>query len=241
MTRKSVLFGVAAVLLVGGAGTALGVLLLHEPDFYERCAVPPGRERVEKAGRFISEFGGLVTKIHDQEKRWEAQFSEECINSYFDESFVSSGVAERIMPEGVSEPRVAIEPEKIRLAFRYGVGQWSTIISIDLRVWLAAQERNVMALELQALHAGSLPFSAQSLRDRVTEIARPQNIDVTWYRHNGNPVALLRFQADRQRPTVRLDSIRLGRGWLSIRGRSTEPPMLGAMLLPITALAPGTD
>ena len=77
---------------------------------------------------------------------------------------------------------------------------------------------------------GSLPVSAQSLLERVSEAARRQDIEVTWYRHEGNPVALLRFQANQPRPTVRLEKLELQEGLLVIGGHSVEAAPLRAML-----------
>lgn len=222
MSSRSIVFVIGIVLLLGGVGTVLAVMLRHEPDFYQRYAMPPSQERKIQAGQFLSEFGQFFDKIQHEEKEWDAQFNEKCINSYFEESFVQSGVAERILPRGVSQPRVCVEADRIRLAFRYGTPPWSTVISIALRVWVPAKERNVIALELQGMQAGSLPISAQSLLDRVTEMARPNNIEVTWYRLNANPVALLRFQADRIRPTLHLQQLELHPGLIWIKGRSAE-------------------
>jgi hypothetical protein len=100
---------------------------------------------------------------------------------------------------------------------------WSTIVSIDLGVWLAAKEPNVVVLELKGLRAGSLPISAQSLLERISEAARSQALEVTWYRHNGNPVAVLRFQPYQNRPTFQLQRLELGQGTLLITGRSLDP------------------
>src|SRR5207247_5107671 len=133
---------------------------------------------------------------------WHGTFSEAQINSYFEEHFISSGFASRLLPDSVAAPRVVLEDDKIRLAFRYGTPPWSTIISIDFRVWLAPKERNVVVLELQSLHAGSLPVSAQSLLEQLSEALRKRNIEVTWYRHNGNPTAVLRFQTAAPRPPL---------------------------------------
>src|SRR5207245_9637361 len=95
------------------------------------------------------------------------------------------------------------EPDKIRLAFRYHAGPWSTVITIDMRVWLAnKREPNVIALELQSLHAGSVPIAAQSLLEQISETARQNGIEVIWYPYNGNPVALLKFQANQPHPTI---------------------------------------
>jgi hypothetical protein len=229
MSRKSLLLGSTVVLLLAGAGTVLVLLVAHEPEFYHRAALPPGKERKQRSGKFIQDFFQFCQDVHNYQE-WNARFEEDCINSYFDEQFVPSGMAEKILPEGISTPRISFEPEKIRLAFRYGTGSLSTIISIDMRMWLAPKEPNVVALELQGLHAGSLPIAAQSLLEQVSEGARQNSIDVTWYRHNGNPVALLRFQADQDRPTVRLDHLVLHKGMLEIRGRSIDSAPLRAML-----------
>ena len=63
----------------------------------------------------------------------------------------------------------------------------------------------------------------------ITETARRSNIDCTWYRHGGNPVAILRFQSD-QRSSVRLENLDLHPGKIYIKGQSLEPaaPVLPA-------------
>jgi hypothetical protein len=171
---------------------------------------------------FKTKLSDMVNGVINNDPQWYVAFNEDQINSYFDEDFVRERTFEKILPVGISQPRVAIEPERIRLAFRHSVGRWSTIISLDLRVWLATREPNVVALELQSLHAGSLPVTAQSLLERVSETARHNNVEVTWYRHHGNPVALLRFQADQRTPTVQLQRLELRPGTLVISGRSLE-------------------
>jgi hypothetical protein len=195
MNRKSVLFGIGVGLLVVSVGTVLTLLLVHEPAVYARANQPEGEERKHLSGHFNSEFLRLYDGIRN-DPTWYATFDEKSINSYFEEDFIHTGIAKSVLPEGVSAPRVAIEPDKIRLAFRYNIGPWNTIITIDMRVWLAnKREPNVIALELQGLHAGSLPIAAQSLLEQISETARQNGIKVIWYRYQGNPVALLKFQA----------------------------------------------
>jgi hypothetical protein len=232
MSRKSVFLGIALLALL--AGTVAGVLLLlvrHEPDFYRKMGLPPGPERQKHSEKFHERCTSLINGIVNN-REWHERFTEAEINSYFEEGFVRSGASKSMLPEGISDPRVSIEPDKIRLAFRYGTGPWCcTVVSVDFRVWLAAHEANVVALELQGLHAGSLPVSAQSLLERISEVVRRrEDIEMSWYRHNGNPVALLRFQANQARPTVRLERLELGQGELIIGGRSVEPAPLRAML-----------
>lgn len=211
------------LLVVGAiAGLMIG-LIRYQPEWYEQSAPPEGPERLKSSQDFHSEFIGMIQAI-EYEQEWGAQFTQDQINSYFEEGFKSSNLSAQVLPEDIRDPRVRIEPDRFFLAFRYGQGAWSTVVSLEMRVWLPAAEPNAIALELMAFQVGALPISVQSLLEKVTEVARQNGIALEWYRRNetGNPVALLRFQADRPRPTVQLRSIRFEKGVLLISGRTRE-------------------
>lgn len=229
MSRKTFLLGIVVLLLFACVSTAAVLLVRHVPEFYSKTAVPPGIERTTGSKEFQSDFWAFYNSVR-YDKEWRQQFTEEQINSYFDEDFVKNGLAKTMLPEGITEPRVSIQQDKIRLAFRYGTGSWSTVVSIDARVWLTAKEPNVVALELQSLHAGLLPISAQSLLERIYESAQQSHVDVNYYRYNGNPVALLRFQTDQRSPSIQLQRLELHPGSIVIAGRSIDPVPLRAML-----------
>jgi hypothetical protein len=242
MSRRSVLVAVGIFLLLTcGGATALLLLVRYEPERYVQATVPPGPERTDQSKKFCAEFSNLISGI-GSDHEWGVKFTEKQINSYFDEHFVQQGLDVRLLPEGISQPRLVIETDKIRLAFRYGSGLWSTVISIDMRVWLARNEPNVVALKLEGFHAGALPISAQSLLERISEVGRQNGIDVNWYRHEGHPVALLRFQADQAQPTMQLIAVQLGQGVIEITGRPNEPaPGRTELPAPGLALKPAAD
>jgi hypothetical protein len=225
MSRRSFVLAVGILLLLTGVGaTSLVLLVRYVPGRYVQAALPAGDERRKKSKEFEKEITALLSAM-GSERIWGGSFTEEQINSYFDEKLVPSNTSELLLPRGISQPRVVIEPGRLRLAFRYGVGFWSTVISVDVRVWVAKGEPNVVALELESFRAGLLPMSAQSVLQHIEEVGRLRNIDVTWYRlpANGHPVALLRFQVDRPRATLQLRDVQLGHGEITIHGRSGEP------------------
>lgn len=222
MSRKSLLLGFATFVILACLGVGLALAVRHEPNFYLKSALPPGKERKQRSGQFVQDFNQFCQDAHDS-RVWSGHFEQDCLNSFFEEHFILSGLDTRVLPEGISAPRISFAPpDRIRFGFRYGKGLLSTIIAIDMRVWLASKAPNVVALELQGLHAGALPVAAQSLLERISEAARQNNIDVSWYRHDGHPVALLRFQADQDRPTVKIEHLYLKPGVLEIQGRSME-------------------
>ena len=214
------------------AGTGLLILVYHEPGFYRRAYVPPGPKREQLstvcAGKFFSL--GNYMRSSDSKEEWAVEFTEEQLNSYFQEDFKKWGDCATLAKHGISDPRIVIDKDKIRLAFRYGTRPWSTILSLDVRVWLA-RETNVVVFEFLGRHAGALPISAQSVLESVSEhLHGHSSVEVTMYRHNGNPTAVVRIEPDKSRPTFQLRRIELEDGKITIGGLSRDDQQ--AMLTP---------
>jgi hypothetical protein len=233
MSRRSFLLTLGILgLLVGGVLLVLAVLTLHEPERYARAGVPPGTERQRLSDDFYRAFCGMINDVNGADT-WFARFTEEQVNSYFDEGFIQSGLNKRVLPDRLSAPRVGFDADQVRVAFRYGCGFWSTIVSIDFRVWVT-KTPNVVCLELLGSHAGALPINAQSLLKRLAdELIRQGSLQVSWYRHDGHPVALLSFQADQPRTTLQLTEIKVEAGGIAIRGKGGDAAFVRtAMLTP---------
>lgn len=242
MSRRSFFLAIGIFLVLAcGIVATLVLLVRYEPSGYHEAAVPPGPARRQLSKACKEEFGALVTAI-SSEQEWESRFTNEQINSYLQESFLQQGLAD-FLPDGISEPRLLIHPDKVRLAFRYGTGFWSTIISIDMRVWLAKDEPNVIALELVSLKAGALPITAQSLLNSLSERADRTGINFSWYRHNGHRVALLRFQNDKPRANLQLHGLQLEQGAIRVQVGSNDssPSLRAQIMIPESLLNPRAE
>lgn len=224
MRRRSILALVFILTsFVLSAGTALALLLHHVPTFYRENAIAAGSGR-ECQSRECERRAQEVWNTMENGLPWEQQFLQAELNSYLqhDESHTIGGLVE--LPEAVSDVRVAFDDDLIRVGFRYGHDRWSSVISVDFRVWLVAKKPNVVALELVSFRAGAIPLGTQVMLDYVSEAARHLNIDVTWYRNHGHPVALLQLQANQPRPTIVLRRLEVKAGRLIVAGsRPNEP------------------
>ena len=80
----------------------------------------------------------------------------------------------------------------------------------------------MVAIQVYSLKAGALPISLLSMFDKISDTARQNGIEVSWYRHQGKPVAVVRFQADQPRPTMLLQSLEIERGFLTLRGKNMD-------------------
>src|SRR6266852_1724969 len=98
MRHKSVTLSLAIiVLLTGGIGSALGVLLRHEPAFYGRAAMPAGLHRTKCSGVFVGELARLFAGISDK-RQWDGRFTEEQINSYCQEDLLKEHADDQPLP-----------------------------------------------------------------------------------------------------------------------------------------------
>jgi hypothetical protein len=226
MRRLSLWFSVATLALTAiGIVAGLVAMTQHVPAFYLRANMAAGPQRQELSNHFITKAANLWESVKNDSggnADWFCALNEAEINAFFAEGFLRDPEPQKLLPEGASEPRVEIEKDRMRLGFRYGNSLWSTIISIDFRVWLAKGQPNALVLELQGLHAGSLPVSAQSLLEDISTSLSRHNIQVSWYRHQGNPTAALKFQSDQPRPGAILQHVDLQPGILNILGHSSQ-------------------
>ena len=242
MSRRSFLVALALVLLLfGGGGLVLFLVVGYEPAVYAKAVPPTPEVRVQRSREFFTEFISLWNDASGADQGWGVQFTDEQVNAYLDEGFVQQGLAQRLLPDGISHPHVVFDKDEIHLAFRYGAGAWNTVISLDLKVWLAKAEPNAVALELEGLRAGALPISGHWLLEEFAKVGRDNgnSVDVSWYRHDGRPVALVRFQSDQPHPTLLLQAVQLQPGLLTIRGASPDAAPIRTLLhIPDGALKP---
>jgi hypothetical protein len=223
MRRRSVWATLGLLgLLILTAGGSKGAMLRYEPHFYRQAEVPPGFQRTKQHSELLNKVTGLLEAAHTR-TQWSETITDEQLNSYFAEDPLCIHLKDLRMSEQFHDPRIVIEPDRMLLAVRYGRGTFSTVISVEVDVWLPAKEANAVAVRLRGLKAGMLPWSKQALLEHLSEAARQFNLEVTWHRDQGDPVALLRPRDTGTRPTVLLQRLELRQGHILIEG-TTELP-----------------
>jgi hypothetical protein len=228
---------VLLALIVSGALGTLGYLLKREPAFYTRAHPPADYDTREKASRLLTRVQDLKNDIRTKGD-WGDTFTAEELNCFFAEMMSANGTFVGLLPKRFHSPRVAVEGDRLKLGFRYGSGFWSTVVSVEFRVWLVADEVNLMAVEVCDLRLGRLGVGAQSILDAIGETARASNIDVTWYRDRGNPVGLFRFFPDQPRPASQVLTLEVRDGTIVVAGKSVAD---GSAAPAPTSLVPRGD
>ncbi len=231
---RSILMAVGLLIaLLGIVGGTLGAIVKQEPEFYNRLQIEKNDwQSSERASSLLTRVQDLKNDIRAKAE-WSATFSGQDLNSFCNENLSLGSSYANILPRGFHSPRLTIDRDRIRLGLRYGSGFWSTVIWVELRAWLVKNDTNVIAVELTGVKAGELSIGCQSLLDSLSEAAHDSNIDVSWYRNQGNPVGLFRFYADQLRPTTQIHTFKIHDSSITIGGRTR--------LEKVQSNAPGLD
>ena len=237
MRRRSIfstllILGVTFVAVFG----LLGYLLKQEPQFYAgACRDGVGDQLA--ASELLTRFGDVQNDIRTTKAEWGSSFTATELNAFFREHLDRTDGLAELLPVGINSPRVTIIEDRLQIATRYRNAPFeflngdflSTVLSVELKTWVVSREQNTVAVEVCGLWAGALPVSSQRYLDRVSDAARKWNIEITWYRNNGNPVGLLRFYADQTRPSTFIRTVKIADDKLTIGGRS----LLDAIAAPV--------
>src|SRR5262249_23199523 len=157
MSRRSFLVAVGIfALALSSLGAGLYVLARHVPHRYANATLPEGPDLNEQSDLCVQKVFDLHNAIKN-ERPFQAKFTDAQINSYLNSGLDNMGLRDKVLPEAVTEPRVTIEEDRVRIAFRYGSGFWSTVVSLDLRIWVPELQPNVVVVQLLGLQAGALP------------------------------------------------------------------------------------
>ncbi len=223
--RKRKWFGLCgiAAILIGVGLTALGVTVKHVPNFYTQSQVEPGDARTFLANEFLSNFTQMMLLINGRQEKWDCIASEAQLNSFLEELFPQLGEGESLRKLGMGSLVVTLEEDGMRLAFRYGSGLFSTVVSYELKIWLVPKEANTIAVEIVSARAGAVPISSQSILHQLSEYGRKQNKKVNLFRHDGHPVAVIGLQAEQDpHPKWILTAVEVHQNGLVIHGKT--PP-----------------
>lgn len=224
--RRWVVLGlvVAALAVVP---TALWVLLTYEPEFYRNVAILSPERRQTEAKKFVAQSLQLRNDIVN-EPRWEAAFTDEEVNAWLAEDLVTH-FADQI-PEGVHEPRVVFELDRVNLGFQLDQGPVRSVVWVVARVRVPGE--NELALTIEKIRAGVVPIPAAKLLDRITETAIARGLDVRWEHDGEFPVAIVKYSPSLQRRDVVLEKLQVFAGQIRLAGRSSKGRAVASPSLP---------
>lgn len=195
--------------------------LQYTPDFYARALAVPAPDQ-QQAGQ---EFERHVLTLHNdiqEHDQWRQVFTARQINGWLAAELPKK--FPDLLPPAISQPRIALSPGRLKLAFRYDDGQLSTIINLSLDVRVA-ETHNTLAVRIRDAHAGWVPLPLADFLDQISQTARHADLMLRWVQQAGDPVALVTIPSQNGRKKSRqfvLENVEIGEGELAISGRMDD-------------------
>lgn len=213
---RIVLVSAVGLLLVAAAGLFVVWRASRQvPEFYQEAIHGDPEVQAEASDAMLQRATTLASDLK-QEGRWEASFTADQINGWLAVDLVKNHSGQ--LPPSVSDPRVAIEPDRLTVACRFHEGAVDSVLSLSVDVYLP--EPNVVAVRIHQARAGALPLPLDSVLDRISEAARRSDLRIKWRQADGDPVAFISLPPPRgpADDLVEIDTLRLGDGEVYVAG-----------------------
>ena len=191
------------------------------PQFYEQALVQKPELQKEAADELEREVLDLHNEVR-RPGRWEARFSQEHINGWLATDLPAKFPG--ALPKGVSEPRVAIEPNLLQLAVRFQQGDVKTVLSAAGDAFLTDRP-NEIAIHLHYVRAGVVPVPLGQFLDKIARGATDAGLPLRWSESGGDPVAIITLPLDRKEfrgQNLHVEQLEVRAGEIVVSGR-TEP------------------
>ena len=232
MIRKRL--ALAAMLLLALVGLGWGGLqwaMFQVPAFYANALaeVPPDPVIRKKAARqFVQHTLDLVDSLQNSE-RWSETFEQDEINSWLVEELHNPKYS-GLVPRSVSDPRVLLRDEQILIGFRITQKRWDGVVSLRLRPWVP--EPNQLALEVQSVKVGLIPYPLDDLLEDISVQLASEGVRSEWREMDGNDVLVVHLDRGESGKSPVLEAIEVAEGEIRIsgRGRITRSAMRLGML-----------
>jgi hypothetical protein len=204
---------VALVALLAG-GIWLYRSLSYVPPFYSEALEASAAE----LSRFSRELLRRTAALNSDVKRrgqWEALFTDEQINGWLAVDVPKNHPD--LIPTQAHNPRVRIVPGRL-LAGAQMEGAVTAVVSVELDVRLA--ETNVLAVRIEKLRVGDVPWALDQIIDDVVAAARDWGIRVEQTQSDGDPVLLLTMPAEVDERKLFLERLELREGEVYLSGQT---------------------
>jgi len=218
---------VAALLVFVAAVAALYRASQHVPEFY-RQAVAVDSSLQQAAGHKMEQRAAQLASNVQKQGRWHEVFTAEQINGWLAvrltpwmEHRLGKASAEA-MRARIRDPRVAITPDQVTLAFTCKSGLVQSVVSLSIDVRLA--EPNVIVLRIRKARAGNVPLPLGQFLEQISEACRQVGWRIQWRENQGDPEArvtmLLPEVEDGREP--RVEELRLEQDEVCVAGSTSR-------------------
>lgn len=197
------------------------------PDYYQALLEQP-IEQLDAAGdAFESQVLELQNNVIETGE-WQASFTQDQINGW-----LASDLPQKFpnsIPSNVSQPRVALEQDELKLVFRCESSRFSGIVEVSGDAF-CTETLNQIAVRINFVKSGLVSLPIAPWAERISEAMRRNNLPITWTEIEGDSIALIslpeKLSDDTDQKRI-IESIEILDGRVSLKGITLNPDDLEA-------------
>ncbi len=164
------------------------MLASRAPDFYlEKVQIDPA-EASQMSDQLLQKTTALATQVQ-RPGRWFQVFTEDEINAWLAVDLPKNH--RDLLPPELSDPRVKLEPDTVRIAVKARHGLLSGILTIDIHV--QSPEDNTVFLSFRRVSLGALPLPFRPMIERLKNFAAHAGWEMREMQKDGVPTFVIRI------------------------------------------------
>jgi hypothetical protein len=191
---------------------------MDEVQPFYAAALDANPEELESAGRQMESRVAALKSEVERTGRWQAVFTDAEVNGWL--AVVLEEKYAKLLPAGVSDPRITFTPGGCQLGYRYQGRRFSAVVSVEGEAFMASDD--VAAFRLRRALFGSLPLPMSEVVEEISKAAIKMEIPVTWTELEADPVLLVSVVDALSTETElrKLERVELRDGELLLAGKS---------------------
>ncbi|HBO42459.1 MAG TPA: hypothetical protein DD670_00670 [Planctomycetaceae bacterium] len=203
-----------AVVSLVGVGVWLFWAARQVPDWYAEAVAVDDSAAIEKASDQMEQRIAELISAFETTGRWEVLITEEQINGW-----LSHGLPKKhpdALPNGLTDPRVKIEPDGVTGAGHVELGAAGGVVS--LKVDFYATEEHCLAARIRKARLGRMPWPLNRVLEEISGAAKRSEVPLAWREVEGDPVAVIRIPLVEGDKRVHIETLKLDHGKLLVGG-----------------------
>jgi hypothetical protein len=210
-----------AILAIAGLG--LHWASQRVPAFYRAALAQQPAASREASDAMLRQTAQVASEIR-RRAGWQALITADQINGWLAVDAVKNHP--HLFPASVKNPRIALDNDRLKVAFFWDRAWWSTVVSVDTEVYL--RETNVVAIRIRGARAGSLPLPLGDLLSDFIASGRELGLHIDQKEVDGQPLLLVTLPEGDEPVGLQSLELRGGQIYLSGSGRTGEPTPLAS-------------
>jgi hypothetical protein len=215
-----VLIGLVLVGLIMAALLLIYRSAFSSPAWYKTEAVIKSSAMTKKAADSLEQrIADLLSGLSSNGK-WEIVITQDEMNGWLLEKEADPNFD--IAPD-IESPRVRIDSDRIEFACRLLRGERPPVV-IDLSIDLYMPEENRLAIRIDSLRIGKLPWPLKSILEEISKTADKWKLKIAWRQSDGNPVAVIELPTTIKKHPIRFSTLQLADRQIYLSGQSGLVP-----------------